>query len=129
MAALRNAFSARPRRLLALTGIAGASVAVGAVMTGHGSAQPVAASTPAVAAPGPAATLLVFVSGAVTHPGLYELATGARIADAIAAAGGILPAADPGKLPNLAALLHDGFAPPGWTSRSRDATAISTTTV
>ncbi len=50
----------------------------------------------------------MFVSGAVVHPGLYELALGARIADAIADAGGILPTADPGKLPDLAALLHDG---------------------
>jgi competence protein ComEA len=108
MAGLHDALSARSGRLLALTAIAGASVAAGAVMTAHGSDQPVGAATPAVAAPGPAATLLVFVSGAVAHPGLYELATGARIADAIADAGGILPAADPGKLPNLAALLHDG---------------------
>lgn len=78
------------------------------MMTAGGSDQPAAAAIPAVAAPGPAATLLVFVSGAVAHPGLYELATGARIADAIADAGGILPSADPGRLPNLSALLHDG---------------------
>jgi competence protein ComEA len=77
-------------------------------MTSGGSDQPLAAAIPAVAAPGPAATLLVFVSGAVVHPGLYELAVGARIADAVADAGGILPTADPGKLPNLAALVHDG---------------------
>lgn len=77
-------------------------------MTSGGSDRPVASAIPAVAAPGPAATLLVFVSGAVAHPGLYELAVGARIADAIADAGGIVPSADAGKLPNLAALLHDG---------------------
>jgi competence protein ComEA len=100
--------SRRPGRLLALAVVAGAAVATGAVMTSRGSDQPVAAAVPAVAAPGPAATLLVFVSGAVAHPGLYELATGARIADAIADAGGILPTADPGKLPNLSGLLHDG---------------------
>jgi competence protein ComEA len=108
MPALRDVLSARPGRLLALTAIAVASVAVGAGMTAGGRDQPVAAAIPAVAAPGPAATLLVFVSGAVAHPGLYGLATGARIADAIADAGGILPTADPGKLPDLAALLHDG---------------------
>jgi competence protein ComEA len=84
------------------------AVGVGVVMTARGSDQPAAAAIPAVAAPGPAATLLVFVSGAVVHPGLYELATGARIADAIADAGGILPSADQGKLPNMAGLLHDG---------------------
>ncbi|HWF57540.1 MAG TPA: helix-hairpin-helix domain-containing protein [Candidatus Dormibacteraeota bacterium] len=106
MPALRTALRHRP--LVAVTTIAAAATAVGAAMTARGSDQPVAAAIPAVAAPGPAATLLVFVSGAVAHPGLYELAVGARIADAIADAGGILPSADPGKLPNLAGLLHDG---------------------
>ena len=77
-------------------------------MTAGGSDLPSAAAVPAIAAPGASATLLVFVSGAVAHPGLYELAVGARIADAIADAGGILPGADPGKLPDLAALVHDG---------------------
>ena len=53
-------------------------------------------------------TVLVFVSGAVVHPGLYELSPDARVADAIAAAGGLTPLANPGKLPNLAARVHDG---------------------
>lgn len=88
--------------------IAASAAAMGVVMTARGSDLPVASATPAVAAPGPAATLLVFVSGAVAHPGLYELAVGARIADAIADAGGILATADPGKLPNMAGVLHDG---------------------
>jgi competence protein ComEA len=102
------ALTRRSGRLIALTTLAAAAIGVGAAMTSRGSDQAVPAAIPAVAAPGPAATLLVFVSGAVAHPGLYELAIGARIADAIADAGGILPAADPGKLPNLSALLHDG---------------------
>jgi competence protein ComEA len=90
-------------------GILAASAAgIGVVMTARGSDQPLASATPAVAAPGPASTLLVFVSGAVAHPGLYELAVGARISDAIADAGGILPTADAGKLPNLAGIVHDG---------------------
>ncbi|MGH7722086.1 MAG: helix-hairpin-helix domain-containing protein [Candidatus Dormibacteria bacterium] len=98
----------RHRPLIAITAGAAVATGIGVAMTAHGSDQPVASAMPAVAAPGPAATLLVFVSGAVAHPGLYELAVGARIADAIAEAGGILPGADPGKLPNLAALVHDG---------------------
>ncbi len=84
------------------------SLVVGWAMTARGNDQPVAAATPALAAPAPAATILVFVSGAVAHPGLYELAVGARIADAVAMAGGVLPGADPGRLPNLSGLLHDG---------------------
>jgi competence protein ComEA len=107
MPALRTALR-NHRRLTAVTVIVATATAVGVAMTARGSDQPVAAATPAVAAPGTAATLLVFVSGAVAHPGLYEVATGARIADAIADAGGILASADPGKLPDMAALLHDG---------------------
>jgi competence protein ComEA len=107
MPALRSALS-HHRRLTAVTAGLAIATAIGVASTAHGSDQPVAAATPAVAAPGPAATLLVFVSGAVAHPGLYELATGARTADAIADAGGILATADPGKLPDMAALLHDG---------------------
>ncbi|MDQ6846741.1 MAG: helix-hairpin-helix domain-containing protein [Candidatus Dormibacteraeota bacterium] len=108
MTALVGALRRRLGRAVGLTVLAAMAVAVGAVMTARGSDQAAPAITPALAAPGPAATSLVFVSGAVAHPGLYELATGARIADAIADAGGVLPSADPGKLPNLSALVHDG---------------------
>jgi len=54
------------------------------------------------------AQALVFVSGAVEQPGLYRLSVDARVTDAIAAAGGITADADPGRLPNLAAPIHDG---------------------
>lgn len=82
--------------------------AVGSLLTSRGNDQPNPAAIPAVAAPAPAATLLVYVSGAVVHPGLYELAVGARVADAIAAAGGMVDTADRGRLPDMAALIHDG---------------------
>ncbi len=57
-------------------------------------------------APTPA-PLLVHVSGAVARPGVYALPEGARVQDAIEAAGGFGDAADPAGL-NLAAKLEDG---------------------
>jgi competence protein ComEA len=50
----------------------------------------------------------VFVSGAVLHPGVYRLPAGLRVSDALAAAGGLLPDADPDRLPNLVGRLSDG---------------------
>lgn len=57
--------------------------------------------------PAPSAQLVVDVAGAVLRPGLYHLTTGARIADAVAAAGGATAKADV-TLVNLAAPLADG---------------------
>jgi competence protein ComEA len=53
------------------------------------------------------APLAVHVIGAVPRPGLYEFAEGARVQDAIDAAGGLLASASADSL-NLAALLEDG---------------------
>ena len=59
---------------------------------------------PPTATPGP---LLVFVSGSVRNPGLVELPAGARVGDALAKAGGLLPEADPA-LVNQAEIVFDG---------------------
>jgi competence protein ComEA len=56
----------------------------------------------------PPSGLLVYVSGAVEHPGLYRLRRGDRAFEAIAAAGGLRKDADRARLPNLAGRLHDG---------------------
>lgn len=53
------------------------------------------------------APIAVHVIGAVPRPGLYEFAEGARVQDAIDAAGGLLSSAN-GSAINLAALLTDG---------------------
>jgi competence protein ComEA len=69
--------------------------------------QPVA---PPITVPTPAAgprVLKVHVTGAVAKPGLYDLADGARVDDALAAAGGVLPTADAQRL-NLALRVRDG---------------------
>lgn len=53
------------------------------------------------------APIAVDVIGAVARPGLYEFPKGARVQDAIDAAGGLLAEANSDSL-NLAALLEDG---------------------
>ena len=68
------------------------------------------ASTPSGTGPpaSSAATLRVHVAGAVVAPGVHELPAGARVVDAVAAAGG--PAADADvDATNLAAPLADGL--------------------
>ena len=53
------------------------------------------------------AVLVVHVDGAVAAPGVYELAEGTRVNDAIAAAGGLAEGADTSSI-NLAAGVLDG---------------------
>jgi competence protein ComEA len=54
-----------------------------------------------------AEAVVVSVVGLVARPGLVTLPPGSRVADALDAAGGLLPEADPASV-NLAALLTDG---------------------
>jgi competence protein ComEA len=93
----------------------GAAIAVGLVLLvprvlprggAHPVIPPLRTSTHA-RAPSAAAQLVVDVAGAVRRPGLYHLAAGTRIADAVAAAGGATAKADIA-LVNLAAPLADG---------------------
>lgn len=95
--------------LLALAGLAAV-----VVFAQPGAAPPpTAPPTRAEADPGApavpaAAGLLVEVSGAVAHPGLYRVQKGDRVSAAVAAAGGFASDADPTRLPNMAARLRDG---------------------
>lgn len=69
-------------------------------------------------------SLYVHVTGAVARPGLFELAEGSRLIDAIAAAGGFTDTANRDQL-NLARLLTDGeqFSVPETGADSADAAA------
>jgi competence protein ComEA len=74
------------------------------------SATPTFSAAPIVALPTTTPTpsiVIVDVAGKVRRPGLVRLPTGARVADAIAAAGGIKPGASVDNL-NLARVLADG---------------------
>lgn len=57
--------------------------------------------------PGSPAPLIIHISGAVIHPGVYRLPPQSRVWDAAQAAGGFAPGADQEAL-NLAAFVEDG---------------------
>jgi competence protein ComEA len=78
------------------------SATTGAEVTSEPSAAP-----PVGEAAGTSEVVVVSVVGLVARPGLVSVPAGARVADAITAAGGLLPEADPASV-NLAAVLTDG---------------------
>ena len=114
--------AAKPRlRLQPVTvaSLLGAAVlAVAAIVIALGSLGGIAVDSagsspgdPSASDLGPSGAIVVDVAGAVARPGIYHLPAGARVADAIAAAGGYGPrvAADRvGAELNLAALVRDG---------------------
>jgi comEA protein len=77
----------------------------GGAATATGRSGAISGSVPVV--PSAGAELVVHVVGQVVRPGLVRLRHGARLADAIAAAGGAAPGADLAAL-NLARLVIDG---------------------
>lgn len=65
--------------------------------------EPINLSPPPTSAP-----VIVHVTGAVNHPGVYPLSPGSRVDDAIATAGGLAGDADTSII-NLAMLVEDGM--------------------
>jgi competence protein ComEA len=97
------------RPVLVLLGIAAVAVLVLAVARlhgGEGQAVAVVEDTPAPTR-SPEPLLVVDVTGAVAHPGVYRLAAGSRTVDALLAAGGMTGEADLDAL-NKAAPIRDG---------------------
>lgn len=96
-----------------VTGFVWYQLGVGQSSRAAGS-KPTAASVPTTrpvssptASSRPTGTLIVHVAGDVARPGVVRLSAGARVVDAIEAAGGGLPDADLDRL-NLAAKVTDG---------------------
>jgi competence protein ComEA len=82
-----------PARLRCGSSSGFASTTVASARTSSGSTAPVA--------------LVVHVAGAVVAPGIHELGAGARVVDAVEAAGGLTADADAARI-NLAAPVADG---------------------
>jgi competence protein ComEA len=78
-----------------------------ALVSPEGSAAPVAVSAGPAAPTARASTVVVDVAGKVRRPGIAVLRSGARVVDAIRAAGGARPGVDLGAL-NLAEVVTDG---------------------
>jgi competence protein ComEA len=102
----------RRRLLLAAAGSLALILLLGRFVLGAGTTT-TAAPLPLPPAAGagvtglPSSRVVVDVVGAVRRPGLYRLAQGSRIADALTRAGGATPKADLAQV-NLAAPLADG---------------------
>lgn len=101
----------RRRGALALLGLAFAGAVGGAVVLMRARPAETVVAPLEVQRPEPsptaAAVLVIDVSGGVRRPGLVRLRPGSRVADAIAAAGGLQPGASTAGL-NLARRLVDG---------------------
>jgi competence protein ComEA len=97
--------------LVVLLTVAGSRLSGVGASRGPASATPLArvggAAAAGAAGPAPAARLVVHVVGAVRRAGLFRLRDGARVADAVARAGGATRHADLAAV-NLAAPLVDG---------------------
>ncbi|HYZ93892.1 MAG TPA: helix-hairpin-helix domain-containing protein [Actinomycetota bacterium] len=90
--------------VLAAVGLVGG---YGVAMRAKPKPTKVSLSAPAAKERGKTRTIYVHVGGAVRRPGLYRLEDGARVDDAVRAAGGVLEDADLDAL-NLAARVKDG---------------------
>ena len=116
VAALRaratEALRFHPREAVALAVLAALVVTGATIGWARGRTPPAAAALPAtdvVESPAPSARpeIVVHVVGAVRTPGVYRFSSGARVLDAVEAAGGLARDAEPARL-NMARPLVDG---------------------
>jgi competence protein ComEA len=106
--------------VIAVVALVAAAIAGVTAWRARPTPEPVSAPVPesASAAPSSGPTVVVSVAGKVRRPGLVRLPAGSRVADAVAAAGGVAPGTELGPV-NLARKLVDGemvvigAAPPG----------------
>lgn len=98
----------RGQKLLVIFGLLALLGGIVVLSLGRLASQPAAVVYSEPSSTKPQATqLATHVVGAVARPGLYWLPSGSRVSDAIALAGGMIPAADQSSV-NLAAVVEDG---------------------
>lgn len=96
------------RVLIAVAVLAAVGLVAGYGVARRGTPESTVIKTKAATSSAPSVRLLfVHVAGAVGSPGLFQLPVGARVDDAIKAAGGAAPDADLATI-NLAAKVRDG---------------------
>jgi len=104
-------FTMAHMKVLSAAGLAAVILSTWMVMRAHSVPLDEPQETPTWSTPAPTPTMavmwMIHVLGAVADPGVVSVPPGARVIDAIQAAGGLVPDADPGDL-NLAAVLVDG---------------------
>lgn len=88
-------------------GVQGRAPAAATTARRSPSAAASATTLPTSSTSEPQGLVMVHVAGAVAHPGVVRVRAGARVVDAVEAAGGGLPGADLDRL-NLAAKVTDG---------------------
>ncbi len=107
VALLRPPAGPAPRLTLPVAGAAGSAGGEAPAGMAAGAGGPREAVGGGGGPPAAGAVLTVHAAGAVSHPGVYSVPSGARVGDLLTAAGGPLPEADVDRL-NLAAKLADG---------------------
>ena len=97
------------RKLMLAAGAGVALVALAGALWSNASSGggEVVATDPGISVSAPPIAVVVQVVGAVKKPGVYQLNNGARVMDAVDAAGGLASNAKPASL-NLARLVQDG---------------------
>lgn len=100
-------YTVEQKRALAGVSLLAIAFSIFLFMTTRGSAVAQESPRPAVSISSIQSTIFVHVAGKVKKPDVYPLLKGARVADAIKAAGGPLKGVDTGDI-NLARILIDG---------------------
>lgn len=117
-----------PLQKRALAFLAIAVVALSGIYIAKGNSQEIVNSDAPVILDVPQVQMYIDVAGGVNKPGVYKLQSGARVIDAVRAAGGAIKGSDTSDI-NLARLLKDGEQIYIYPPQKAGSTSIRRTTV